>query len=228
MKQERALRTRQALIKAAAEEFDRHGYDATSLSRISAVAGLSIGAVTFHFPSKARLADAVQQEGRSVTLAALSRLSTVPTSPLRLVIDLTLELARLMEKEPSVRSAIRLARERPDSGAWSDTWLPMVRDLLDRAYEVGQLRTDALPADVTMLVEYLTSGAEAYLRRRMGSDPAFESAVAQLKRVWYLALVGVSADETVLPGRPRPTDEPGREQPADFQPDSTSGGKPVG
>ncbi|WP_425588070.1 TetR family transcriptional regulator [Streptomyces prasinosporus] len=216
------------MIKAAAEEFDRHGYDATSLSRISAVAGLSIGAVTFHFPSKAQLADAVQEEGRSVTLAALSRLTTDATPPLCLVIDLTLELARLMEKEPSVRSAIRLARERPNVEAWSDVWLPTVRGLLDRAYADGQLRTDALPADVTLLVEHLTSGAEAYLRRRMGADPAFESAVAQLKRVWYLALVGVSADETVMPGRPRPRAESGREQPAGFRPDPTIEGEPVG
>ncbi len=203
VKQERALRTRQALMKAAAEEFDRHGYDATSLSRISTVAGVSIGAMTFHFSTKADLADAVQQEGRAVTLAALEPLTAGPLSPLRLVIDLTLELARLMEQESSVRAAIRLARERPDTDAWSDAWLPMVRALLDQAYESGQLRTDALPADVTLLVEHLTNGAEAYLRGRMGSGPAFESTVAQLRRIWHLALVGVSSDDAVIPRQPR-------------------------
>ncbi|TFE38533.1 TetR/AcrR family transcriptional regulator [Streptomyces sp. ICN441] len=182
------------MVDAAAEEFDRYGYDGTSLSRISAVAGMSIGAVTFHFPSKGDLADAVQQEGRSVTLGALDLLTAEPAPPLRMVVDLTLELARLMEQEPSVRSAIRLSRERPGTDAWSAAWLPTVRRLLDRAYECGQLRTDALPADVTTLVEHLTNGAEAYLRSRTGSDPAFESAVAQLKRVWHLALVGVSAE----------------------------------
>ncbi|MFF9344870.1 MULTISPECIES: TetR family transcriptional regulator [unclassified Streptomyces] len=193
------MRTRQALMKAAAAEFDRYGYDGTSLSAISKAAGLSIGAVTFHFPTKVHLADAVQEEGRSVTVAALERLAAEPMTPLRMVIDLTLELTRLMEQEPAVRSAIRLSRERPATESWSDAWLPTVRTLLDRAYENGQLRTDALPADVTTLVEHLTSGAEAYLRSRMGSDPAFESAVAQLKRVWRLALAGVSAEGPVVP-----------------------------
>ncbi|MFJ5711693.1 TetR family transcriptional regulator [Streptomyces sp. NPDC093105] len=193
------MRTRQALMKAAAAEFDRCGYDGTSLSAISKAAGLSIGAVTFHFPTKVHLADAVQEEGRSVTVAALERLASEPMTPLRMVIDLTLELTRLMEQEPSVRSAIRLSRERPATESWSDAWLPTVRTLLDRAYEDGQLRTDALPADVTTLVEHLTSGAEAYLRSRMGSDPAFESAVAQLKRVWRLALAGVSAEGPTVP-----------------------------
>ncbi|WP_442817456.1 TetR family transcriptional regulator [Streptomyces sp. NBC_01216] len=199
MKQERAVRTRQALLRAAAEEFDRCGYDGTSLSRISTAAGLSIGAVTFHFPSKRQLADAVQEAGRELTVSALESLIEEPVPALRLVIDLTLEVTRLMEQEPLVRSAIRLSRERPDTDAWSDAWLPIVRKLLDRAYESGQLRTDALPADVTTLVEHLTSGAEAYLRSRMGSDPVFESAVAQLKRVWHLALVGVSAEAAALP-----------------------------
>ncbi|MEU1228888.1 TetR/AcrR family transcriptional regulator [Streptomyces sp. NPDC005828] len=202
------MRTRQALIRAASEEFDLYGYDGTSLARISSVAGMSIGAVTFHFPTKVHLADAVQEEGLSVTLAALERLSAETMTPLRMVIDLTLELTRLMEQEPSVRAAIRLGRERPGTEAWSDAWLPTVRGLLDRAYESGQLRTDALPADVTTLVEHLTSGAEAYLRRRMGSDPAFESAVAQLKRVWHLALVGVSAEGPAVPRQTGSSESP--------------------
>ncbi|MGR6975180.1 TetR family transcriptional regulator [Streptomyces cynarae] len=223
VKQERALRTRQALIKAAAVEFDRHGYDATSLSRVCAVAGVSMGAVTFHFSAKADLADAVQQQGRSVTLAALQRLTAEPVSPLRLVIDLTLELARLMEQEPSVRAAIRLARERPHTTAWSDAWLPIVRGLLDRAYESGQLNTDALPADVTLLVEHLTSGAEAYLRGRMGSDPAFESAVAQLKRIWHLALVGVSSDTALRARQSLRTTEPTAELVAGPEPVAEGG-----
>ncbi|MFI1718267.1 TetR family transcriptional regulator [Streptomyces litmocidini] len=202
------MRTRQALIRAASEEFDLYGYDGTSLARISSAAGMSIGAVTFHFPTKVHLADTVQEEGLSVTLAALERLSAEMMTPLRMVIDLTLELTRLMEQEPSVRAAIRLGRERPGTEAWSDAWLPTVRGLLDRAYESGQLRTDALPADVTTLVEHLTSGAEAYLRRRMGSDPAFESAVAQLKRVWHLALVGVSAEGPAVPRQTGSSESP--------------------
>ncbi|MFF5788546.1 TetR family transcriptional regulator [Streptomyces sp. NPDC012693] len=207
VKQERAVRTRKALVEAAAQEFDRYGYDGTSLARISSVAGMSIGAVTFHFPSKVHLADAVQQEGREVTLTALEGLAEEPVSPLRMVIDLTLELTRLMEQEPAVRAGIRLGRERPGSEAWSDAWLPTVRGLLERAYENGQLRDDAQPADVTILVEHLTGGAEAYLRRRIGSDPALESAVAQLKRVWHLALVGVSAETAGVPRQAEKTAE---------------------
>ncbi|MFH8385319.1 TetR family transcriptional regulator [Kitasatospora sp. NPDC018058] len=193
VKQERAVRTRMALVRAAAAEFDRAGYHGTSLAQISKVAELSIGAVTFHFPSKNELADAVFEEGQAVTVAALEQMDREPVPALCAVVDLSLELARLMEEETAVRSAIRLSRERPGSASWSDLWLPTVRQLLDQAYESGQLRDDALPADVTTLVEHLLDGAEAYLRGRTGTERAYESAVGQLKRLWHLALVGVSA-----------------------------------
>ncbi|MGW4272013.1 TetR family transcriptional regulator [Streptomyces seoulensis] len=197
VKQERALRTREALVKAAASEFDRAGYDGTSLSRISASVGVSIGAVTFHFTTKSELADAVQQAGRSVTRTAVEDVLAESRSALRAVVDLTLTLARLMEREPSVRAAIRLSRERPHAVPWSEVWLPAVRELLDEAHETGQLRASALPSDLATLVEYLTSGAEAYLRGRVGSDVAFESAVAQLRRLWHVAIAGVAADVRV-------------------------------
>ncbi|MEV0185103.1 TetR/AcrR family transcriptional regulator [Streptomyces sp. NPDC050625] len=205
VKQERAMRTREALVKAAAAEFDRAGYEGTSLSRISKSVGMSIGAVTFHFSTKNELADAVQQVGRSVTREAVEGVLAENRSALRVVVDLTLILAQLMEREPSVRAAIRLSRELPEAVPWSEVWLPTVRDLLDEAHETGQLHAAALPADVTTLVEYLTSGAEAYLRSRMGSDMAFESAVAQLKRLWHVAIAGVAVDTGAnAPGTPLP------------------------
>ncbi|MGW7049656.1 TetR family transcriptional regulator [Streptomyces avermitilis] len=59
VRQERAIRTRNALIESAAALFARHGYEVVSLSTISARAGVSNGALHFHFPSKTALAEAV-------------------------------------------------------------------------------------------------------------------------------------------------------------------------
>ena len=53
VKQERALRTREALIESAAEVFDREGFSVASLTAISSRAGVSNGALHFHFASKA-------------------------------------------------------------------------------------------------------------------------------------------------------------------------------
>ncbi|AXG83084.1 TetR/AcrR family transcriptional regulator [Streptomyces paludis] len=184
------------MVRAAATEFDRDGYDGTSLAKISKSAGISMGALTFHFSSKNELAETVQNEGRALTRAALERVTAQPAPALQAAVNITLELTRLVEEEAIVRSAVRLVRERPDSDLWSDLWVPAVRRLLDHAYAQGQLRGDAEPADVAVLAEHLTAGAEAYLRTRLGTGAEFESATAQLERVWRLALAGISS-----PGR---------------------------
>lgn len=70
VKQERAARTRETLIRSAAQIFDREGFSVASLTGISSLAGVSNGALHFHFASKAALADAVEA-------AALIRLLAV-------------------------------------------------------------------------------------------------------------------------------------------------------
>ncbi|MFE3525711.1 TetR family transcriptional regulator [Streptomyces sp. NPDC059161] len=204
--QGRAVRTRAALVQAAAAHFDREGYEGTSLSKVCGTAGTSLGALTFHFPTKGALADAVMAEGRALTQTALLRVSALPGPALRKVVGLTLELTRLLEEETAVRCAVRLARERPGTGGWSDIWRPVVKQLLDQAHSNGQLRYGAGPAEVAMLVEYLTAGAEAFLRGRPDAGAAAGTTVAQLKSVWRLALAGVcvtaeagSAEETGWP-----------------------------
>ncbi|MFI8370358.1 ScbR family autoregulator-binding transcription factor [Streptomyces sp. NPDC085466] len=193
VKQERAVRTRAGLVRSAAAEFDRDGYAGTSLSQISKAAGVSMGAVTFHFASKADLAEAVREEGRAVTRVTLERVTAERTSALRAVVDLTVELTRLMERDVVVRAGARLARELGEGGSWSDVWLPTVRDLLDEAHRAGQLRDGAPPEDVTILVEYLTGGAEASPHSRPGAENEPEGPVGRLNRVWRVALAGVSA-----------------------------------
>ncbi|MFF9347125.1 TetR family transcriptional regulator [Streptomyces sp. NPDC014734] len=194
VKQARAVRTRAALVHAAAEQFAQGGYERTSLARISRAADISMGALSFHFASKAELAEAVHEGGRELVEAALDKLGSEPGSALRAVVRLTLELTRLIDKEPLVRSAVRLARERQAFEEWSEIWLPTVRELLAKASRDGELREGALPDDVTRLVEYLTAGSEAQLNASKEVRDATES----LERVWRLALAGVSAtDEAV-------------------------------
>jgi AcrR family transcriptional regulator len=57
---DKAARTRSQLIRSAATVFAEHGYLRAKLSTISADAGVSRGALYFHFPDKEALADAVE------------------------------------------------------------------------------------------------------------------------------------------------------------------------
>ncbi|BAJ25953.1 MULTISPECIES: ScbR family autoregulator-binding transcription factor [Kitasatospora] len=197
VKQERAARTRHALVKAAAVEFDRAGYEGTSLARISETAGISMGALTFHFRTKGELAVAVQRLGRSATQDVVTRVAAHPAPALQSVIALTLELARLLEKEASVRAAARLTREMPATTAataWYPAWTHTVDELLEQARD-GELRPGTDLRTVAALVAHLVAGAETHIRCRV-PHTEHQSADAQLAQLWRLVLRGVSANPT--------------------------------
>src|SRR5680860_744018 len=59
MQQERARKTRAAIVAAAAEEFGRRGYAAASVSTILTASRTTKGALYFHFDSKEQVALAV-------------------------------------------------------------------------------------------------------------------------------------------------------------------------
>lgn len=59
---EESAQTRARLIAAAREQFERHGYARTTLEQIARSAGLTRGAVYFHFSDKAALFRAMRDE----------------------------------------------------------------------------------------------------------------------------------------------------------------------
>jgi AcrR family transcriptional regulator len=207
-KQERAERTRRALVGAAAQEINRSGYAGTSLVRVCQGAHVSMGALTFHFPTKGDLAEEISALGGEAARAVADRAARSGLPALRAVVELTLELARLLERDALTRSAARLARERAETaGAWTAAWLPTVRCLLGRADEEGLLFPDAAPDRVAALVVYLVTGVEAGLRGAgppvaeaapradTGQTVACSDATAacQLRRAWELVLTGIAA-----------------------------------
>ncbi|MEW2288606.1 ScbR family autoregulator-binding transcription factor [Streptomyces sp. NPDC047841] len=189
--QERAARTRRALVQAAASEFDRYGYAGTSLVQVCKTAGITTGALTFHFRSKSELADAVQAEGCTAIRRVVEHFARGHSPALERLVELTLSLARLLEDETAVRSAARLTRERPANDlGWASCWLPAVGELAYRAQRTGQLRAGTQPAAVAHLAAYLLVGTE--MRVRTSLQAAREpDAVQQLEQMWNLALRGI-------------------------------------
>ncbi|MGW4809603.1 TetR family transcriptional regulator [Kitasatospora sp. NPDC004272] len=193
MTQERAARTRQALVRAAAGEFDRGGYAGSSLAKISKAAGISMGALTFHFQTKEQLAATVRAQGYAMTRTVVQQVGRGQEVPVHSVVSLTLALAELLEQEPVVRAAARLTRERSGTGPdWTLAWVPDLREWLDRTVRDGSVDLPDQEA-VATLAAHLVIGAEADARRlaerglRPGGCP-----VARLSAVWDLMLRGIS------------------------------------
>ncbi|GHE01103.1 TetR/AcrR family transcriptional regulator [Streptomyces alanosinicus] len=187
MKQERASRTRQALLTAAAGEFDRRGYAGASLARIARAAQISTGALTFHFASKEALSTAVREQGNAATQALVARTTARREPPVQCVVSLTLGLVELLETDASVRAAARLEREAADARhSWRGVWAPLIRERL-RATTDAELCPGTDTTALTALAEHLVCGMEATLAHR-GRPDSDRGNSALLARIWHQVL----------------------------------------
>ncbi|THA33061.1 ScbR family autoregulator-binding transcription factor [Streptomyces sp. A1547] len=185
VKQERAARTRETLIRSAAQIFDREGFPVASLTGISSLAGVSSGALHFHFASKAALADAVEA-------AALSRLLAVtdPGPPsgagrVQLLVDVTHGLAAALRTDVVLRAGFELSGEpsRVSRSDLRDHWRRWVEATLEQADTEGELHPEVAAQDVVTAVVAATVGFEV-----LGARDAAWLSASTVTRFWRLLL----------------------------------------
>ena len=142
--QARSERTRRALVHAGAQMFDRHGYASATLGQIAGAAGMTKGALYFHFASKDGLADAVQARGRQLLCDFVQHQWEAGTAPLQALIDLTHWLARALHEDPVIRAGLRITNEcagrRPAATDFHQAWITEVLRLHGQARAAGDLR----------------------------------------------------------------------------------------
>ncbi|MGA5818742.1 ScbR family autoregulator-binding transcription factor [Kitasatospora sp. NPDC094028] len=197
VKQMRAERTRNAVLLAAADTFASVGFEAASLVDISRRAGVSKGALYFHYVSKQALADGVRAAaGREIGSAALRALRA-GGGPLQGLIDLTHELARLLREDVVVRAGVRLGRRVRRGGLSSPSGPPgppgtdatwrglaaVVHRLLARAEDAGELCPGL---DRRAATELLTALAAGQVLLAGGTPDRL--APEAVRRLWTAAL----------------------------------------
>ncbi|QIS08589.1 MULTISPECIES: TetR/AcrR family transcriptional regulator [Nocardia] len=171
--QERARRTRAAIIRSAAVEFGKSGYAAASLNRILEGSRATKGAMYFHFDSKEDLARAVLETAvdryRSSAERWLARTDLSALDTLHGMID---EIALRLEHDIIVQAEFRLIIE-PDfyrdvQSGGGRILGRATRVLAVRAIDQGQLRGDADPDRFTRTVAAALAG-QRYLVDLAGS-----------------------------------------------------------
>ncbi|GAA2257605.1 ScbR family autoregulator-binding transcription factor [Streptomyces amakusaensis] len=163
-KQERATRTRHALIRSAARQFVRQGYAQARLVEISAGAGVSAGALHFHFESKAAVADAVRGEaGRLLREAAALARERQPRA-LQALVDMSHILGQLLREDVVVQAGYQLDCD-PSATAGGaelhEEWLECVDRMLAAAASEGVLGPGVDRGDLVTVVVSATIGLEA-------------------------------------------------------------------
>ncbi|MFF4737883.1 ScbR family autoregulator-binding transcription factor [Streptomyces sp. NPDC001262] len=198
--QERAIRTRQAILEAAGKVFDESGYEAATIAHILACAKVTRGALYFHFSSKEDLARGVLDE--AVTTEGVS------PQPFKLqeLVDTSLLLAYRVQREPLLRASIRLSvdqRARAMFGTrWPD-WITVTAALVQDAKDQGETLPHVVPEEVARLMVGAWTGVQL-ISEAMPEPPELADEISLLYQLMMpnIAVPGVLARLDMAPDRP--------------------------
>ncbi|MGW7256793.1 ScbR family autoregulator-binding transcription factor [Streptomyces sp. NPDC054834] len=143
-RQERAVRTRRAVIQAAAEVFAERGYAAATIAEILERAGVTKGALYFHFDSKEALARGVIGTQIATDVWAPRELK------LQEWVDVGMTLAYQIPRDIILLAGIRLSADlqgrRLFGSAWP-AWIEVSTKYLSEAKERGEVLPHVVPSE---------------------------------------------------------------------------------
>ncbi|MET9934088.1 MULTISPECIES: ScbR family autoregulator-binding transcription factor [unclassified Streptomyces] len=186
VKQERAIQTREALIQAGAEVFGEFGFAGASVSKIADRAGLTLGAMYFHFKSKEDLA-------REIVLAQPGRVTPPHESEgLQRAVDITLTWAYGLADDAVLYAGARLVMEQDHfvapEGNSHQQWAALLASDFRTAQARREMRGTADTEALARLVVNACTGAQMH--------SSIESGRADLPRrieeMWRIVLPSVT------------------------------------
>jgi AcrR family transcriptional regulator len=185
-RQDRAERTRNAILDAAATVFNERGFAGAALSEILAKAGVTKGALYFHFSSKEELAMALIEEQWKADLPYVD----FDNVSLQTVIDVSHAFAHNIRHNVRVRASNRLVLEanfsRPTPEVY-ERWIGILTEILEKAQESGDLRREWSPAVVADWVSATFIGLQSQSEVFTGMADLHERITVQ----WQIALPGL-------------------------------------
>jgi AcrR family transcriptional regulator len=154
VKQLRAARTREALVLAAAEAFADDGYALASLPEISRRAGVSAGALHFHFASKSVLAAEVENVAAERLARLAERCRATADTSLQSLVDTGSGLLGALADDPVVRAGFRLSGDpaRKNDSGLLQWWHGQVGELVADAQDAGELEQTVSPDAATTVI----------------------------------------------------------------------------
>ncbi|MFF9001382.1 ScbR family autoregulator-binding transcription factor [Streptomyces achromogenes] len=160
VKQERAARTRAALIRAAAETFAEYGFAGTTVSRIAERAGLTLGAMYFHFKSKEELARLIVTSQPELVVPPLG------SEGLQHAVDLTLIWACELLDNPVLQAGARLVMDQrlfiePHVNSYRQ-WTGILLDDFEQARRRRELRADVDTEAYARLIVSTCTGTQIH------------------------------------------------------------------
>ncbi|MFJ9816703.1 ScbR family autoregulator-binding transcription factor [Streptomyces sp. NPDC101151] len=186
-KQQRAVQTREAILRAAAAVFDELGYSGASINRILERAGTTAGALYFHFKSKEGLAHAVMH-AQPETIVPMA-----DSHGLQRVVDVTLVWAYQLQVDLMLRAGVRLTTEQTtfgmeDASGPYQQWAQIMEEYLREAADRGELQAGVDPRELAEYIVESCTGMQLYSAAVSGREDLMD----RVLRMWRLLLPGIA------------------------------------
>lgn len=192
--QERAKRTRAAIVESAAVEFGKRGYAAASINTILEGSHATKGAMYFHFSSKEDLARAVLGAATAQYHSIFERWDGAARDPLDTLHAIIVDIARAFGESAILRAEFRLIAE-PEFhaaivGGSGSLWSRAARDLAVRAQADGLIGPGVDPDRFGRVLSAALAG-QRFLRDVVADPTSLEELFVQ---AYELILAGVTTD----------------------------------
>ncbi|MFG2966503.1 MULTISPECIES: TetR family transcriptional regulator [unclassified Streptomyces] len=198
VRQERALRTREKVLDAAAEEFAVQGYSRATLNAVAARTGMTKGALYGHFASKEVLACALLSQSHEVWEEIVLTRNTPGVTARTALETLVLDLARRLKADVRLRAALRLATDCPSLTRGLPDVSEDVRrglvELVRRAQQEGSMP----PRPPELVAQLLLAAMHGALHASFGPTGCTDASAWEA--VWQLLLDALTGDPRTPPG----------------------------
>lgn len=185
------MQTRMQILRSAAEVFDEYGYAGAGINKILQRAGVTAGALYFHFKNKQDLAMEVMNAQRHTIEPH------VPSTGLQRLVDITLIWSHSLQVDPLLRAGVRLTGEQASFGVRDATpytvWTSSFQECLEVARQEGELKEQVQPDMLAEFVVGACTGMQEYAQVLSGR--------ADLPRrtanMWQLMLPGIATEDAL-------------------------------
>ncbi len=196
----RTVRTRAAILDAAAQLFSSDGIEATSVATVARTAGVGISSIYLHFPSKAALIDELIGAALLRHEAAFASAQAIVAPDARLAAIGAAYLG-FASAEPAAARALALCGAEPDTvaGHRARDFLEGLVDDIEQCVRglvsAGRAPASALHAGVALATASILGVAELVARRdALAIMPEVGEAALQLHALWGGATPGIAVD----------------------------------
>ena len=191
-KEPRAEVTRRAIINSAATSFIHDGYSSASLNEMCARAGVTKGAMYFHFSTKEDLARALVAVYSDKLISTLGAMPDQSGLGIESLIDWTFAVSKVIATDTQAKAGARMMQEIGRRNGVSDSFMSEIATLveahLNEAEADGDVQSDISMELVSQNLVLQLRGVQA---EAAGDAQAFKGFVQALNVWWQLTLAAL-------------------------------------